>query len=162
MSAFGLIDLHMVPQGTNMNARYCIYNIPEDALLLALKRTKRSGPVYQRNITTKRSELVFIQDGAPAKAAKATQGWCSENLPAFLKKGECPPNSPDLNPVENLWCILNEKVFLSQFYVTIVQLKSEILMEWHDIDANILNNFVHSMTKRLNSVREQNRGHSDL
>jgi transposase len=111
MSASGLTDLHMVPQGTTVNAQYYIDNILETELLPALKRTKRSGPAIECKMTKKHAESVFVQDGAPAHTVKVTQRWCSENLSAFLKKDELPPNSPDLNPVENLWAILNQKVF---------------------------------------------------
>ena len=55
--------------------------------------------------------MTFVQDGAPAHAAKATQAWCKKNLPNFIEKTCRPPNSPDINPVENLWSIMDEVVY---------------------------------------------------
>ena len=55
--------------------------------------------------------MTFVQDGAPAHAAKATQAWCKKNLPNFIEKTCWPPNSPDINPVENLWSIMDEVVY---------------------------------------------------
>jgi transposase len=152
MSASGLTDLHMVPQGTTVNAQYYIDNILETELLPALKRTKRSGPAIECKMTKKHAESVFVQDGAPAHTVKVTQRWCSENLSAFLKKDEWPPNSPDLNPVENLWAIIAP--------TTMAQLKSRSLKEWQNIKVSTLENLVHSMPKRLQTVREMKGGHS--
>ena len=67
-----LMDLRIVPQATIVNALYYIDNIPEATLLLALNKYKRSRPATPQNMTTKRSELVFVQDGAPANTAKVT------------------------------------------------------------------------------------------
>ena len=72
MSASGLMDLRIVPQATIVNARYYIDNIPETTLLLALKINKRSRPATARNMTTNHSELVFVQDWAPANTVKVT------------------------------------------------------------------------------------------
>ena len=68
-----------------------------------------------------------------AHTAKVTKKWCSDNLPAFLKKDQWPPNSADLNPVENLWSILNQKVFHTPAPTTMAQLKSRVLKEWQNI-----------------------------
>lgn len=161
MSASGLTDLHMLPQGTTVNAQYYIGNILENVLLPALRRTKRSGPMTDRKMTRRRSESVFVQDGAPAHTARVTQKWCSENLPAFVKKDEWPPNSPDLSPVENLWAILNQKIFHTPAPTTMAQLKSRILKEWQSIDVTMLRNLVHSMPDRLQTVRTNKGGHCD-
>ena len=47
------------------------------------------------------SEIIFMQDGAPAHTAKLTHEWCEQNLPVFWHKAEWPGNSRDLNPIEN-------------------------------------------------------------
>lgn len=48
--------------------------------------------------------FIFQQDGAPAHASRKAQDWIRERNPAFIKKDEWPPNSPDLNPLDyHVW-----------------------------------------------------------
>ena len=37
--------------------------------------------------------------------------WYKKNLPNFIKKDEWLANSPDLNPIENLWSIIDEAAY---------------------------------------------------
>ena len=47
------------------------------------------------------SGFIFQQDGAPAHTAKLAQDWIATNCSEFIGKGECPHNSPDLNPLDH-------------------------------------------------------------
>ncbi|MBW0555192.1 hypothetical protein O181_094907 [Austropuccinia psidii MF-1] len=43
--------------------------------------------------------LILMEDGAPIHTAMASQQWCEEHQ---IRKLIWPPNSPDLNQIENL------------------------------------------------------------
>ena len=46
-------------------------------------------------------DWVFQQDGVTSHTHHLTQQWCKVNFPTFIDKNHWPPNSPDLNPLDN-------------------------------------------------------------
>jgi hypothetical protein len=153
--------IHIVPQDTKINAEYYnINNILQQTLLPVLARRKKSGPTTTRKMFNRRSELVFQQDGAPAHTARVTQQWCSEHLSGFLRKEEWPPNSSDLNPIENCWGILNSRVFHSPPPTTMKQLNSRATREWGKIEPSVLQSLLHSMPERLAAVIRMKGGYT--
>ncbi len=53
------------------------------------------------------ADFIFQQDLAPAHTAKGTKSWFNDHGVTVL---DWPVNSPDLNPIENLWSIVKRKM----------------------------------------------------
>lgn len=95
---------------------------------------------------------IFQQDNDPKhKANKIMDYLNSRRWPAELL--EWPAQSPDLNPIENIWSFLDNKVRAratnpsskEQFFIALEE-------EWKNLDADYLINLVKSMPRRCQSV----------
>ncbi len=53
------------------------------------------------------ADFIFQQVLAPAHTAKGTKSWFNDHGVTVL---DWPANSPDLNPIENLWAIVKRKM----------------------------------------------------
>ncbi len=53
------------------------------------------------------ADFIFQQDLAPAHTAKGTKSWFNDHGVTVL---DWPANSPDMNPIENLWGIVKRKM----------------------------------------------------
>ena len=66
---------------------------------------------------------------------------------------EWPSNSPDLNPIENLWRIMKVQVrkYRPQ---NLKQLKVAIMLSWRSLPKNLAQNLVDSMPNRIKKLQE--------
>ena len=73
-------------------------------------------------------ECIFQQDNAAIHNASITETYLLEQKINFLDHPAC---SPDLNPIENLWGLIVEKVYeRGRQYSAISELKNAIFDAW--------------------------------
>jgi hypothetical protein len=102
----------------------------------------------------------FQQDNAPTYIVKLThQFFVTNDVPVI----DWPANSPDLNPIKNLWAILKGNVekrvnnwIMKKKSLSSDDFQSIIQQEWDNIDQNVFFNLADSMLDRINMVIKKN------
>ncbi|KUF88959.1 Glutaredoxin-C2 [Phytophthora nicotianae] len=98
----------------------------------------------------------FVQDGAPGYRARLVKNYLKEKKVELLPH---PAQSPDLNPIENLWALVKQE--LSKRPASSVDdLKEKIQEIWYDIEPKTVQDLYHSMPKRLLQVNDNRGGHT--
>jgi transposase len=97
----------------------------------------------------------FMQDHAKPHDASITQQWLSSNVPNFWDANSWPAKSPDLNPIENLWSIMEERIDRTKIK-TIKSFKNAIKKTWNNIQIHEIQTLVNSMNERRKKLKEAN------
>jgi hypothetical protein len=71
-----------------------------------------------------------------------------------------PANSPDLNPIENLWEHLHRELAKYQSPPEgMIELWERIQVEWNSIPASVCQSLIDSMPRRIKAVKRAKGGH---
>ena len=122
------------------------------------KRTEDTGDVSTTRLF-KTDDWIFQQDGATCHTSRSTKAYLAKKVPNLLENW--PPNSPDLNLIENLWGILNTHVYDKQKFRSIIQMKNAVGKAWRNISVEVLQNLYKSMPRRIQEVTKRKGGTLD-
>jgi transposase len=130
--------------------------------LVFLPKGKVNSDVYCSKALTALAQLndladepICQHDNARPHDCAATRVVIDEMDLVFIK---WPANSPDLNPIENLWFILKDRVRRHR-PKSLDELKYYIQLEWDKITEEDIKKLVKTMQKRIRAVIANNGGH---
>ncbi len=92
--------------------------------------------------------FIFQQDLAPAHTAKGTKSWFNDHGVTVL---DWPANSPDLNPIENLWGIVKRKMRDTRPN-NADDLKATVKETWASIPPQQCHKLITPMPRRIEAV----------
>lgn len=96
--------------------------------------------------------LILQQDNAPPHVSRATMGFIRDERVDVL---DWPPNSPDLNPIENAWSFLKDRIGMRS-PKSLQELETIAFEEWDQLIKTFLNNLIDSMPRRIAQVINRN------
>ena len=99
---------------------------------------------------------VFQDDSAPCHRSKKVKTWEIENGIEVL---DWPGNSPDINPIENLWGILKRKL-KDKIITNKKDLITIVYQEWKKLSKEYMENLIYSMPKRITDIINNKGGSS--
>ena len=101
-------------------------------------------------------EWLFQQDNDPKHTSKRAKQFMEENSIPLLP---WPSQSPDLNPIENLWSILEQKLE-KRTCNNEQELFKTLEDEWKRLPIDLLTRLVASMPRRCQAVIDVKGGHT--
>ena len=97
-----------------------------------------------------RGNIIFQQDNDPKHTSMIARKWFEDNRIQLL---EWPDQSPDLNPIEQLWQYHKRKLATYESEpVSVHELWERVEKEWGKTQVEVCTNLIESMPKRIVAV----------
>lgn len=111
---------------------------------------KELGLPFYNHCTQERGPMIWMDDGAGYHTSKATAKFRRK---VGLLRMDWPAQSPDLNPIENLWRIIKLRVSAQRHRIqSLEQMKWVIEEEWNKLTVEDFHKCIESMPKRCKLV----------
>ena len=148
ISRYGRTELHVVHEGETVNGQYY-----RDEILPVFERAvKDEGMFPEKNLAT------LMQDGATPHVAKLTLTQIEKSFRNCWR--DWPGNSPDLNPIENVWGVLQDSVFEEPRPRTKEALIARVQEKWNSMPQEFLASCTDSFPTRIMECLEADGGHT--
>ncbi len=108
--------------------------------------------LYDYSVGYPSSDGYFQQDNAPCDKAQIISDWFFEHDNEFTLL-KWPPQSPDLNPIEHLWDVVEREICIMDVQLTnLQQLRDAIMSIWTKISDECFQHLVESMPRIIKAV----------
>jgi len=156
-----LLERNLLPFFSNLNIENKRQILELQSNIIELEIIINKTQEQEKELKEKKQELselqnhndhIFQDDNAPCHASKQTKAWKASK---FIRMLPWPAQSPDLNPIENLW---NELEIRIRKHKPMPRNKNDFFAalkeEWYKIDEDRLIRLVKSMPNRIKAVLE--------
>jgi transposase len=100
----------------------------------------------------------LLQDGAPAHRAGSTKKAFARAQVRLVEKW--PGNSPDSNPIANVWSWMVRWISKHAHCITVDELKQAVLQAWKALPMTVIKSNINSMQERLRICIQRNGDHT--
>ena len=108
--------------------------------------------LFFSRLVKKMPNIGFMQDNAPCHTSSQTRKWLDLKKIKLLK---WPPQSPDMNPIESLWDILQHRINSRTNHPKNLKDLKEILQEeWKKLPVQTLCQLIEGIPKRLEALKQ--------
>jgi transposase len=102
-------------------------------------------------------EWQLQQDKATSHTAATTMEWLEDHNIDTIE--DWPTKGDDINPIENLWSIMDERLAKRKFK-TEKGMKKAVIEEWKNLDEQVVHNLIDSVPNRICKVIKAKGGHT--
>lgn len=125
---------------------------------LTTYKGKLNGPTYLKIVQTfdrvvKRKHLFFPEDNTPCHTAKTAKAAVRKMFKLIL----LPLQSPELNPLENLWAYLKDQ--RPNRIMKNDELTQMVIKEWDGLSKKLIRKYMGSMKKNCKAVIKSKEGY---